>query len=111
MTTPEVQTVLAWHAAANQGDVERLLALSSDDIEVGGPRGSDRGADLLREWLTRAGIHLTPGRIFARDEWVVVQQSARWPSVDGSPTDPREVASVFRVRHGRVCGVIRHSDL
>jgi hypothetical protein len=32
--------VRAWHEAVNQGDVDALVALSDDDIEVGGPRGS-----------------------------------------------------------------------
>jgi ketosteroid isomerase-like protein len=32
-----IETVLAWHAAVNQSDVERLLSLSTEDVEVGGP--------------------------------------------------------------------------
>ncbi len=130
MTSATVETVLAWHAALHQADVERVLSLSTEDVEVGGPRGAGRGADLLRDWVARAGVRLEPGRIFSRGEVVVVEQSARWPSGDGQPADPQvvepsarwpsggghladpqHVASVFLVNDGRVASVIRHVDL
>lgn len=112
MSTTELATVLAWHSALNDGDVDRLVALSSDDIEVGGPRGSGRGADLLRDWATRAGISLEPARVFQRATTVVVEQRARWLTADdGRPTEPTMVASVFLVAAGRVASVIRHPDL
>ena len=57
MTSAAVEIVLAWHAALNESDVQRLLSLSTDDVEVGGPRGAGRGADLLRDWVARAGVH------------------------------------------------------
>ena len=48
--------------ALNAGNVERVIALSTADVEVGGPRGAGRGADLLRDWVARAGIPgLNPG--------------------------------------------------
>ena len=111
MSNALVETVLAWHAALNSADLEGLLALSTDDVEVGGPRGSGHGADLLREWVARAGVHLEPGRVFARGEVVVVEQSARWPSPDGKLADPQTVASVFRVQNGLVSSVVRYADL
>ena len=105
-------TVEAWHAALNAGDVERLLALSAEHVEVGGPRGAGRGTDLLREWLGRAQIRLEPRRIFARDGTVVVEQAAAWRAPDTEEqTPPQPAASVFRVREGRVGSVIRYDDL
>jgi ketosteroid isomerase-like protein len=111
MTTPPVDTVLAWHAALNASDVDRLLGLSTDDVEVGGPRGSGHGADLLRDWLARVRLQMEPLRVFASGDVVVVEQSARWPSPDGQETDAQAVASVFRVQDGRVASVLRHPDL
>jgi ketosteroid isomerase-like protein len=108
---PQVETVLAWHAALNAGDFVRLLALSAEDVEVGGPRGSGRGADLLREWFGRAGIRLEPRRTFRRDDTVVVEQAAAWLSASGKLGAPRTVASVFRVRDGRVASVMRYEDV
>ena len=112
-----VETVLAWHAALNAGDVERLLALSTDDVEVGGPRGAGRGAELLREWFGRASVVLEPGRVFARgdgdrdDDVVVVEQTGRWRLEDGALGEPQPVASVFRVSAGRVASVLRYPDV
>src|SRR5688500_10308298 len=112
MSTPEVATIADWHEAVNDGDVDRLVALSREDIEVGGPRGSGSGVHLLRDWISRAGIHLEPRRVFHRGGTAVVEQTARWRSPeDGQMTERQDVASVFLVRDGRVASVVRHSDL
>ena len=109
---PAYEIVQAWHAALNAGDIERLLALSSSDIEVGGPRGSGRGGQLLREWFGRAGIHLEPLRTYSRDNLVVVEQRATWAAAEaGAASAPRSVASVFVVTNGRVSSVMRYADL
>ena len=84
---PEIQTVIAWHDALNAGDVERLLALSHPDVEVGGPRGSAWGVQILREWVDRADIRLEPGRTFGEAGTVVVEQGAEWQS--GTPATSR----------------------
>src|SRR5436305_9617337 len=112
MATDEVETVREWHHALNAGDVERLLALSSDDVEVGGPRGSGRGAQLLREWFGRAGIQMEPAQTFHRADVVVVEQRATWqPPGQETAAVPQSVSSVFVVKDGRVASVIRHPDL
>jgi hypothetical protein len=100
-----------WHAALNAGDVDRLVGLSTVDVEVGGPRGSGRGADVLRDWVARAGITLEPRRVYGRDETLVVEQSAQWRAADGTLTQPQTVASVFRVRDGLVAAVLRYDDV
>src|SRR5207244_13560481 len=97
--------------ALNQADVEQLLSLSSDDVEVGGPRGAGHGTDVLRDWLARASVHLEPRHIFCRGQVVVVEQAASWPSADGQLAAPQQVASLFRVENGRVASVLRHPDL
>ncbi len=115
MASDAIATVHAWHAALNAGDVERLLALSSDDVEVGGPRGSGRGAQVLREWFGRAAVQMEVSQTFHRndrDDTVVVEQRATW-QIPGTETadSPHTVASVFVVKDGRVASVIRHADL
>jgi hypothetical protein len=100
-----------WHAALNAGDVDRLVDLSKLDVEVGGPRGSGRGADLLRDWVARAGITLEPRRRYGRDGTFVVEQTAQWRSTDGQLTPPQTVASVFRIRDGLVAAVLRYDDV
>jgi hypothetical protein len=111
MSDDAIETVLAWHAALNAGEVARLLRLSADDVEVGGPRGAGRGAHLLEDWAARAGMRMQPGRLFHRDGVVVVEASAQWRTEDGGLTDPQSAACVFRVRSGRVDSIVRHADV
>ena len=106
---PEIQTVIAWHDALNDGDVERLVALSHPDVEVGGPRGSAHGAQILREWVDRADIRLEPGRTFHEAGTVVVEQGAQWQSAD--PDNVQTLASVFMLIDGLVTSVVRYPDL
>jgi len=103
--------VQEWHAALNEGDADRLVALSTEDVEVGGPRGTGRGAALLRDWVARASIHLAPLQILTRDGAVVVEQSARWRGDDGQLGEPKKVATLFRLRDGKVASVIRFPDV
>jgi ketosteroid isomerase-like protein len=112
MSSPEVDVVTAWHEALNAGDVDRIIALSTDDVEVGGPRGSGHGAHLLREWVGRAGIRLQPRQVFQRVETVLVEQDAEWRSAETDEITGHETpASVFLVRDGRVASLIRYPDL
>jgi ketosteroid isomerase-like protein len=111
VSSSEVELVLDWHAALNAGDTDRLVALSTTHIEVGGPRGAGRGADLLRDWVERARIQLEPVRWQAQGTRVVVEQSGRWRTPEGKMTEPQTVASVFGIQDGKVSSVIRYADL
>ncbi len=112
MTGPEIRPVEGWHEALNGSDADGLVALSHPEIEVGGPRGSGRGAQLLREWVARANVRLEPRRVFALKDRMVVEQWARWRSDDtGEATGSRMVASVFVVRNGKVTSVLRYDTL
>jgi ketosteroid isomerase-like protein len=112
MMSPEVAIVVAWHDALNAGDVDRLVALSSEHVEVGGPRGFGQGAQLLRDWAGRAGIRLDVRRVFQGGDDVVVEEDARWRVAEtGKMTGSQVVATVFRVRDVRVVRVARYSDL
>jgi ketosteroid isomerase-like protein len=108
VSTSEIATVLAWHDALNSSDVETLLDLSSDDIEIGGPRGATQGLNALRDWATTAGITLEPQRMYAHDGIVVVEQTAARASDPGSTST---VATAFHVSRDRVVSVFRHGDL
>jgi ketosteroid isomerase-like protein len=112
VTAPEVRIVKDWHEALNSGDPDRLVELSHPDVEVGGPRGSGHGTQLLREWVDRANIRLEPRRFFHRAETVVVEEEAEWRSAEtGEVTGSQTVGSVFVVRDGRVARVMRYEDL
>src|SRR5947208_1743536 len=108
MPADAASVVRDWHDALNRGDVEQLIALSTEEIEVGGPRGRNSGpaAELLPEWFARAGVRMVPRQIFGRDNAMVVEQDATWPGADA-----QTVASVFKVEGGRVASVVRYPDL
>lgn len=111
MTTP-VSVVVTWHEALNRGDVERLVELSRPDVEVGGPLGTGKGAQLLREWAARANIRLELRRAFHKGNTVVVEQEAEWRSTEtGEPSGSQQIASVFMVRDESAASVSRYPDL
>jgi SnoaL-like domain len=108
----EVHVVEAWHAALNEGDVDRLVVLSHPDVEIGGPRGVGRGVQLLREWVDRANVRLDPRRVFRRRSTVVVEQTGQWRSAEsGAVIGSQTVASVFAVCEGLVTSLVRYDDL
>lgn len=112
MNAPELRVVEAWHEALNTGEVDLLAELSHPEVEVGGPRGTGRGAQLLREWADRANIRLEPRRIFHHADTVVVEQWAQWHSTDtGHVIGGQTVGSVFVVRDGQVKRVMRYPAL
>ncbi|MCW2690164.1 MAG: hypothetical protein JWR37_5054 [Mycobacterium sp.] len=98
MTTSEIATILAWHDALNEQDLDTLIALSSDDIDVGDANGAVQGHDALLEWATSSSIAAVPGRMYVHDGVVVVEEQ------DGK-------AAAFRVVHDKVTSVFRHDDL
>lgn len=108
MTTSEIATVLAWHDALNEADTDTLLALSSDDIEVGDAHGAAQGHAALRDWATARPRRADVGRIYVHDGVVVVEQKIA--NVDDAGANGT-VASAFRVVHDRVTSVFRHDDL
>jgi ketosteroid isomerase-like protein len=112
VNSPELRVVEAWHEALNGGEIDRLVELSHPEVEIGGPRGTGRGTQLLREWVDRANVSLEPQRIFHHDDTVVVEQWARWHSADpGRVISDQTVGCVFVVRDGRVTRVVRYPDL
>jgi hypothetical protein len=108
MTTSEIATVLAWNDALNASDLDTLVALSSDDIEIGDAHGAAQGHDALRRWAASLNSTAELGRMFVHDGVVVVEQQITAPGRPGAVTS---AASAFRVVHDHVTSVFRHEDL
>jgi SnoaL-like protein len=106
MSTSEIATVLAWHDALNASDLETLVALSSDDIEMGDAHGAGQGHEALRTWAFSRKGTAEPGRMYVHDGVVVVEQKVSAP--DGTV---KNAAAAFRVVHDHVTSVFRHEDL
>lgn len=112
MSTPGVEAVLAWHVTLNAGDAERLAALSHPEVEIGGPRGSARGRQVLKDWVGRANVRLEPLRAFQSGGTVVVEEAATWRDAqNGEKVGEATVATVFALDGGLVSGIFRHDDL
>lgn len=108
MTTSEIATVLAWHDALNVSDLDTLIALSSDDIEIGDAHGAAQGHEALRNWAAARRGTAELGRMYVHDGVVVVEQKVTSPDDPGAVTT---AASAFRVVHDRVTSVFRHDSL
>jgi ketosteroid isomerase-like protein len=106
MTTSEIATVLAWHDALNEQDLDTLVALSSDDIEVGDATGAAQGHEALLDWARSLDVKAEPGRMYVREGVVVAEETIT--SVTG---EPGSAASAFRVVRDHVTSVFRHPDL
>lgn len=101
-----------WQDAVNNRDEHRLLELSTPDIEVVGPRGSGYGSQLLLDWLSRAGLHLTTLRTFVHNNVVVVAQHAVWHDVgSGALIGEADIASRFRIEGNRISQYARYDRL
>ena len=107
MTTSEIATVLAWHDALNDSDLDTLVALSSDDIDFGDAHGAAQGHEALRRWAASLDAKAELGRMYVHNGVVVVEQRITNPDRPGDVTR----ASAFRVVHDHVTSVFRHEDL
>jgi hypothetical protein len=110
-TRGELEVVQHWQETVNARDVQALLAWSDPKIEIVGPRGSAFGHDVLRQWLERAGLSLSPQRSFQRNQTVVVAQHAVWRSAESEIIGEADVASVFRIERGKVIFYARCDSL
>lgn len=108
MTTSEIATVLAWHDALNAADIETLVALSTDDIDIGDAHGAVQGHDALRGWASSLTTTAELGRMYVHHGVVVVEQKI---TSGEDPGIARTGAAAFRVVQDHVASVFRHEDL
>lgn len=106
-----VDVVRAWQEAVNSGDLKRLLELSEDQIEMIGPHGRGRGADLLDGWLERSGFSGEIRQIFARGSAVVVMERGTWRNPGSGAISGAGVALAFAIAGARVARFARFDDL
>jgi len=106
-----IELVRQWHDAVNAADTERLATLVSNDVEIGGPRGTAQGVDVLIDWVGRSHIQMVPTDWYQQGDTLVVCQRATWPEEDGTPGIPQKVGTVFVVTDGRISRIARYSGL
>jgi hypothetical protein len=106
-----LKVVQNWHTALNQGKVDEMVALVQPDVEVGGPRGSTKGADIVREWFGRANVRLNPLQFFSTEYIVVVEELGEWLAENGEVLSIQVVATHFTVADGLISRIMRYDNL
>jgi limonene-1,2-epoxide hydrolase len=115
-TVDALAVVHAWARAFNARDLERMLALSAPDIQLGTDERMAHGHEGLRRMLhlQSYGVaqHAYPVRYHGRDSTVAVETVLEFRWVDGGElADTAEGVGVFEVSDGRVCGFRPQPDL
>ena len=108
MSTSEIATVLAFHDALTNSDLDTLVSLASDDVEIGDAHGAAQGHAALRQWAQRSDASVEVGEIYYRDGVVVVEERITSKS---DPSDVGTTASAFRVVHDHITSAFRHDTL
>lgn len=105
-------TVLAFHEHFNAGRADEVLAMASDEIRIGGARGTGAGKPFLEEWVRRATTTMTPQRWFQKDNVVVVEEFIEWRSrQSGRVTDSTLWGIAFTVENGKITALARYADI
>lgn len=99
MTTSEIATVLAWHDALSESDLDTLVGLSSEDIEFGDADGAGQGREALRSWAASVASDGDLGRMYVHHGVVVVEHTGTVGAL------------AFRVVEDHVTSVFRHENL
>jgi hypothetical protein len=112
MSTSPRDIVRTFHDHFNAGRVDDVLATATDDITIGGARGSGQGRNLLEEWVRRKTTTLTPQRWFMQDGLVVVEELVEWRSREtGNVTDSTTWGMAFTIEDGKIAGIGRYADI
>lgn len=109
----DLEVVERWLAAINAEDAAGVEALTSEQVEIVGPRGQGTmERHVLGEWLARAGFQSEALRWFCGgDGRVVVEQHGQWHDVaSGEVQGQRVIGSEFLVRDGRVMRYVRYDS-
>jgi ketosteroid isomerase-like protein len=112
MTNSPRDIVRTFHDHFNAGRTDDVLATATDDVTIGGARGSGQGRNLLEEWVRRKTTTLTPQRWFMQDGLVVVEDLVEWRSREtGNVTDSTKWGMAFTVEDGKIAEIGRYADI
>ena len=111
MQSHEITLVQEWHQALNTGNLEKLVALVSTDVQMGGPRGTVKGADEMLAWVARAHMTLTPQRYFQRKHVVGVEALGQWYDPETNLVKGQQlVVTVFTIEDQRITQIARYDN-
>ena len=109
MDTSLEEAITEWHASVNSGDLERSARAVGDPVVALGPKAAGPITSAqFAEWVERSGISMTPRSWHPiSDRLMVVEQDATWPETP----KPVHVATLFRVKDGKVTAALRLPQL
>ncbi len=100
MTTPALDTALAYHRAWTGHDFDRAMTYVADDIVCDAPSGRVEGAEAFRQFLAPFAQMLTGADLlaaFGDDQTAVVMYTPHTTVVQDAPSAER-----FIVRDGKI---------
>lgn len=106
-----IETADRWIEMCNDQDVERLSEITSEELEVHGPKGTatiDKTG--LAEWMERANMKLETFEHYARDNKVVMGQHGKWMNEDGTVKGEQDVYTVLVFNKEKVGALGRYDD-
>jgi hypothetical protein len=108
-----LRLALEWVKAIRTHDDEKLCDLTSPSIVFSGPKGQTQGWDAQKQWMNDASARFETLEIYVGLNHVVLYQDAVWHEdpMPGQTTVRRQLATLFRVRDGKLDFIERHWKL
>jgi hypothetical protein len=110
-TVETIETAETWVELSNQKNLEGLSQVSSDKLELVGPKGTGViDHQELGEWIKRANLQLATIERYAKDHYIVLMQHGNWLDDDDSIKGQAIVFTVFRVIDRQVNFLARYDN-
>lgn len=106
-----IATADQWIEYCNDQDIEGLAGITSEELEVHGPKGTatiDKTG--FKEWMERANLKLETFEYYARDNKVVMGQHGIWLDTDGTVKGEQDVYTVLVFDREKVSALGRFDD-
>ena len=113
MNTIETKNVLIaqrWMDASNKQNIANLLEVTDENIELVGPRGSVTGSHQLEPWIARANLQLETKQVFARLDYVVLEQQGTWYTDTGEIRGQGIVYTCLKIIDDKVVKLARFDE-
>ncbi|WP_411842485.1 hypothetical protein [Salinicoccus sp. HZC-1] len=100
-----------WIELCNSQDIEGLASITSEELEVHGPKGTTTlNKEDLKEWMERANLKLENFEAYARDNKAIMGQHGTWLNEDDSVKGEQEVYTVLVIEDQKVSALARFDD-
>lgn len=110
-TVETIETAETWIELSNQKNLEELSKVTSDELELVGPKGTGViDHQELGEWIERANLQLATTERYAKDHYIVLVQHGNWLNDDDSIKGQAIVFTVFKIIDRQVNFLARYDN-